>query len=438
MGGYIYTNKRFDESGKKSNVTNADAHSYIAPCAITGPPGHPGPKGDNGCPGFPGYPGPQGPQGLQGPRGDQGFQGQGFQGPKGDNGYPGYPGFPGPQGIQGPKGDQGCMGPQGIPGPQGPRGDPGCMGPAGAQGPAGPQGIQGPPGPKGDPGPPSNCCNCQLPGPPGPKGDTGPQGPKGDAGAQGPKGDTGAQGLKGDTGEQGPKGDTGPQGPPGKSCIHCNYIHDGSFDCMAIEDSWDVHINVSRSDQSIIDINNIKYIAHTGMYSAYLQPVLNAAGTAWEKAYLAQVIEGIDPYCFCFSKLRFWGARLDRRNGPVVSPMTRPAFSLRTSAFVFCGDVTGIINSGQPLNESDALIKIRIYEGVPNQVTEVAATHAISDYDFESYFGIKECCICPNECICTETKVSVVFVAEEIYTPSQQTVPGTPGGIWYIDNVYLI
>ncbi|MFA9422061.1 MAG: hypothetical protein ACERLG_00670 [Sedimentibacter sp.] len=424
MAGYFYTNKNSNQNEEKGKfgASNVDARSYVTPCTI---PILTGQKGDIGCAGNPGFPGQQGPQGIQGPKGDQGFYGQGIQGPKGDIGCPGYPGFPGPQGIQGPKGDQGCMGPQGPQGLPGPRGDTGSIGPAGPQGLSGPQGVQGPPGPKGDSGTPCTCSNCQLPGPPGPRGE------------QGQKGDTGLQGPTGDTGPQGPQGNIGPQGPIGKSCVQFNNIENGSFDCLVIEDSWDVHINTTRSDQSIIDINSIKYIAHTGMFSACLQPRLNAAGTAWEKAYLAYVVDDIDQDCFCFSQLRFWGAKLDRRNGPIVVPATSPASSLRTNAFVFCGDVTDLINSEIPINESDALIKIRIFEGVPNQVTENTLTNAITDYDFESYFGIKECCTC-NECTCTETKLTVVFVAEEIYAPAEQTVPGTPGGIWYIDNVSLI
>jgi hypothetical protein len=271
-----------------------------------------------------------------------------------------------------------------------------------------------------------------MPPAPGPKGETGPQGPIGLTGPQGPIGLTGPQGPTGDTGPE------GPQGPMGKTCIQCNHINDGSFDCLVIEDSWDVHINVTSSVQSNIDTDSIKYIAHTGMCSACLQPTINSEGTAWEKAYLAYVVEDVDLDCLCFSQLRFWGARLDRRNGPIIAPATTPAASLKTSAFVFCGDVTDTINAGIPLNESEALIKVRVFEGVPNQVTEDAVTNAINDYDFESYFGIRECCVCNDECNCTETKLTVVFVAEEIYDPAEQTVPGTSGGIWYIDDVSLI
>ena len=431
MGGYIFTNKCFENEVTKPKPNSGFIEPYLQTNSypISGPSGPQGPKGDCGCHGYPGFPGQQGSQGSQGPRGDQGYMGP--PGPQGIQGPMGAQGCIGPPGSQGPKGDQGPLG------PLGPQGPPGLPGPPGPSGPPGPPGSAGPPGPPGPPGPsaPSNsCCNCRCTGPPGPKGDTGPQGLRGDTGKPGPKGDTGPQGLRGDNGEQGPKGDTGSQGPPGEMCAHCNFVKDGSFDCLAIEDSWNIHQHVIRSDDSNIDETFILHVAHTGKYSACLQPQLNIAGTAWEKAYLAQVIDGIDPECFCFSQVRFWGARFDMENG---TDTTKP-FSLRTSAFLFCGDVTDKIKNGT-LDESDAVIKIRIYEGTPNQVTENITTHAVTDYDFESYFGIRDCCVCPNECICLGTKATIVFVAEEIYPPPLPLPNPRPiGGIWYIDDVTLL
>jgi len=321
---------------------------------------------------------------LQGPVGPQGTQGN-----RGDNGCPGYPGVLGPQGLQGPRGDYGGLGPMG------------------------PVGPQGPPGP---PAPQTQCCqSCCQPCPPQP-GPPGPQGPAGRTGPEGPQGLQGTQGLQ---------GLEGPQGPAGVSCNQCNLIEDGSFDCNPIPLVWDVEIGVTRSDKSLIDTTNFKYIAHTGQYSARLQPFLD--GTTWKKAYLAQVIEDVDPDCVCSSILKFWGARYDQKNGVNIDD----PFSLNTRALVFCGDVRLQILAGT-LNESEAFLSVSIPEGSANQVI-IDAAGLVTEYDFESYYQMHDCVPCAGECSCDQTEITVVFIAEEI---NADTTAGTVGGVWYIDDVF--
>jgi len=234
----------------------------------------------------------------------------------------------------------------------------------------------------------------------------------------------GPQGAQGTQGIQGLQGVQGEQGPAGVICNKCNLIEDGSFDCQPIPFSWDVEIGVTRSDKSPIDTASIKYISHTGQYSACLQPYLD--GETWKKAYLAQVIENVNPECICSSNFKFWGARYDRKNGI----NTEDPFSLNTRALVFCGDVRAQILAGT-LNESEAFLAISIPEGSVNQVQITA--DLIDDYDFESYFQMRDCIPCSGECFCDLTEVTVVFIAEEI---SALTTAGTEGGLWYIDDVF--
>jgi hypothetical protein len=156
-----------------------------------------------------------------------------------------------------------------------------------------------------------------------------------------------------------------------------------------------------------------------------LQPYLD--GTTWKKAYLAQVIKDVDLSCICASNFQFWGARFDRKNGV----NTTDPFSLNTRALVFCGDVRNQILSGT-LNESEAFLTISIPEGSVNQV-ELDTSDQVTDYDFESYFQMRDCIPCFGECFCKLTEVTVVFIAEEV---NAITTTGTLGGVWYIDDVF--
>lgn len=430
---------------------------YPGPRGDPGSPGCSGPKGDagpQGCPGpqgFPGSPGPPGPPGSKGdggpmgPPGPQGHPGpSGPQGPVGPQGPKGDGGPPGPQGPQGPKGDAGCMGPLGPQGLQGPKGDPGCPGPIGLQGPTGPEGPTGPPGPAG----PQGCQGPPGPeGPTGPKGDPGPQGcpgPTGPEGPQGPAGPAGPAGPQGPAGPEGPEGPQGPKGDPGPPCCKCNLIQDGGFECEEIGDFWDVTIHVEKSNISMVDPLFINHISHSGRTSACLQPQPNIDGTAWEKATLAQVVDLpplVDGNQQCFFQLQFWGARLDRRNAAIVDPLTTEPWSLNTRALVFWGDVTQDIINGT-LNENDADMRVRIFEGSPDQVFE--NTEGIFDYDFESYVTLLNC-NCTIECDCKDaippgtTQATIVFIAEEVNAnpipPDTIQSLGMEGSLWYIDDV---
>ncbi len=523
MAGYIYTDKQMEEEHKKNK--SQLYYGGNTSCISQGPPGYPGPPGHPGYPGPPGHPGYPGPPGYQGQKGDLGCQGypgpvgpqgpkgdsgstgcpgqigsQGFpgtvgpQGPKGDSGVPGYPGPPGPQGCPGPPGPPGSVGPQGPKGdqgpcgpmgPQGPKGDGGCMGPPGIVGPPGPRGdtgCQGPPGcqgpqgaigPKGDAGPPG----CPGPtGPQGPKGDTGPQGPQGcpgpegPEGPQGPQGEQGPQGPQGEQGPQGPQGEQGPQGPQGEqgpkgdTCPKCNLIRNGGFECGEITNCWRVTNSVTKSDSLLnmekIVPGTIGLIAHSGRVSACLQTEANDDLTGWKPAILSQVV----PINQCVSELRFWGARLDRRNGS--SPNI--PWSLRTTALVFWNSVIEIddiidriIDQGVDSVVTDAALVVRIFEGSPDQIETIGCPCPpfptpfptpfpnepfIVGYDFESYADMLNCnctdtadctfddCTCSSSIPSGTTQATIVFVAEEV-DANPPIIANEKGGIWYIDDV---
>jgi hypothetical protein len=213
-----------------------------------------------------------------------------------------------------------------------------------------------------------------------------------------------------------------------------------------IEDFWDVAINTEKSNapgqETKLDTTAINHISHSGLVSACLQTQVNADRTGWEKAILAQVVDGIDPECFY--ELQFWGARLDEFNGTKVNPTSTIPWSLNTRALVFWGDVTPSILDGT-LNESDADIRIRIFEGSPNQVlVNTDVPPLINDYDFESYRELL-ICDCTTTCGCADaippgtTQATIVFIAEEVNADPIPPVTVIPddvvGSTWYIDDV---
>lgn len=258
---------------------------------------------------------------------------------------------------------------------------------------------------------PGSCCPHFIC--PSPQGPPGPPGPKGEPGCPGPQ---------------------GCQGPPGRSSRICNFVQDSSFENLILQDHW-LAVNAALSpfpSSSEFDLSQISKIAHTGQFSARLQPKLIPGAApgigSWEKAYLAQWVplQG-EKEAGSSLELQFWGARLDRRNGS--DSMNN--FSLRTSAFVFLGDVRQQIPY---LNEADAVLTIRILEGVPNQVTEQDLK--VTSYDFESYSKVPDCCSYQLGWLCDGVEsVTVVFVAEEVGAKTSDT--SALGGVWYIDDVIL-
>jgi hypothetical protein len=179
--------------------------------------------------------------------------------------------------------------------------------------------------------------------------------------------------------------------------------------------------------------------------------------TGWEPAILSQVV----PINQCASELRFWGARLDRKNG--FLPNT--PWSLRTTALVFWNSVIEIdaiidriIDQGVDSVINDAALVVRIFEGSPDQIETIGCPcptpiptpiplpteDFIVGYDFESYEDLLNCdCTDPcisGDCTCNSlippgtTQATIVFVAEEV-NANPPTIANEKGGIWYIDDV---
>lgn len=232
------------------------------------------------------------------------------------------------------------------------------------------------------------------------------------------------------------------QGPPARSSRFCNFVQDSSFENIMLQDYW-LAINTTLSPfpaSPEIDLDHINKIAHTGQFSARLQPKFTPGvvpGTgSWEKAYLAQWVplQG-EKELGSSLELQFFGARFDRRNGLNC----KNNFSLRTSAFVFLGDVR---NQLPYLNEAYAVIAINILEGVPNQVSVVEPIGItdikVKSYDFESYSKMPDCCSYQLGWLCDGIEsVTVLFVAEEVGAKTDDTSAPLFGGVWYIDDVIL-
>jgi hypothetical protein len=179
-------------------------------------------------------------------------------------------------------------------------------------------------------------------------------------------------------------------------------------------------------------------IAHTGNYSACLQPKLVQeglpVGDVWKRAILYQVIENIDPNCY--HSLNFWGTRLDNRNSLLADGTTR-TFSLKTTALVFEGNIFEDPLCGT-IDPTDAFIKVEICPGTPDQIdlttpgTAPTEVNQIIGYDFESYYALQNC---SSAKIQSDT-VTIVFIAEEVNAETDTSViDPLVGGIWYIDDV---
>lgn len=166
-----------------------------------------------------------------------------------------------------------------------------------------------------------------------------------------------------------------------------------------------------------------RYVAHSGKYSARLQPMVNA-DNEWEKACLVQYIPDLDPDCPCHA-LHFWGARYDAK----ASSDTEEPWSLRTWALVFFRDAREeILNPNFKPDEADADLVLELPPGTADQI-KVGEDYLVTEYDFESYHVYSSCSCTPPG----PKEATIAFVAEATYkTPEIQ---GTIAGFWYIDDV---